>query len=734
MSNLLDDMLSSIIVSENGELLARKQILEFDGTFDLVELEDRIVIHGGGSSAPLDGDVTGAVNASRVEEISGDVVGDLDIHATRFLFDEQFEFIHATKRIFAGNASGSVVGHPGSLNVIDGGVQFIVRNVSANVTLDTTTKDMLVRVDASAGPVIVTLPPEATGRTLIFFTKGANTVSIRSGGVIESRIINGSASDYVVPFNNACVVVTMGAGGWLARSFSDAGVALPPLGGDVTGPGGANWITTISGDGGDPVTIAAETLLFANGTAGPLGRTTIYFSEDPDGGTDGAIEIKHGAKRVFFGHATYPEFGNQDSSSFLRGGLVLQPRSVISNVTLDTGGTKDTLAFVEGGGGALQVTLPPANQGRMVIVPFTPAIPSGSHVIKRSGLEQINGVGADYTIPGSNTAGGFTFCFSDGFGWFARTLKDAVAPASLLGDVIGTTTTNRVTTISGVSGTGLVAIPATELRFDSGASFVSQIAIGFAGALLLTHDAITVFDGHKDTPKVGAVTSIVSMQGGLKLSTKTTAVDVTLDVSTKESMVHVDASAAARNITLPAAAVGRTFIFMIRGSNTVVIKRAGADTINNVAGDYTVPLPNSCVIASSYTGGWYIRSFADSMGVTMGPGPGSATGSASKTFGFAYGANANANFDLTTATYAGLKTSIDAGKVVMVKAMTQCWYNWASALVTILSTATSASNPTQQGAPLFDGSESPERVPPGSTFLNILGGPVAGTLTVYLAE
>jgi hypothetical protein len=35
---------------------------------------------------------------------------------------------------------------------------------------------------------------------------------------------------------------------------------------------------------------------------------------------------------------------------------------------------------------------------------------------------------------------------------------------------------------------------------------------------------------------------------------------------------------------------------------------------------------------------------------------------------------------------------------------------------------------------MFDGSESPERAPFGTTWINILGGPVAGTLTVYIAE
>jgi hypothetical protein len=118
----------------------------------------------------------------------------------------------------------------------------------------------------------------------------------------------------------------------------------------------------------------------------------------------------------------------------------------------------------------------------------------------------------------------------------------------------------------------------------------------------------------------------------------------------------------------------------------------------------------------------------------MGPGPGSATASASKIFGFAFGANAAANVDLTTASYTGLKTAIDTGKMLVVKAGAQCLYNWGTGTVTISAAATAASNPQLQGAPMFDGSESPERAPFGTTWINILGGPVAGTLTVYIAE
>ncbi|HMI84878.1 MAG TPA: hypothetical protein VK550_12345 [Polyangiaceae bacterium] len=118
----------------------------------------------------------------------------------------------------------------------------------------------------------------------------------------------------------------------------------------------------------------------------------------------------------------------------------------------------------------------------------------------------------------------------------------------------------------------------------------------------------------------------------------------------------------------------------------------------------------------------------------LGPGPGSATASASKIFGFAFTANTVGNFDLTGVAYTGLKTAIDAGKLLMLKATAGCFYNWGTGNITIGAGSTAASSPATQGVPMFDGGESPERAPPGTTHMNILGGPVAGILCVYIAE
>ena len=120
--------------------------------------------------------------------------------------------------------------------------------------------------------------------------------------------------------------------------------------------------------------------------------------------------------------------------------------------------------------------------------------------------------------------------------------------------------------------------------------------------------------------------------------------------------------------------------------------------------------------------------------IPLGPGPGSNTPSASKIFGVAFTANQNVNANLASATYEGLKTAIDAGKAVMLKATAGCYYNWHTGPNSINAASTASSNPGTQGIPIFDGGESLERPPAGTTYLNILGGAVAGTLYVYLAE
>jgi ABC-type transporter Mla subunit MlaD len=118
----------------------------------------------------------------------------------------------------------------------------------------------------------------------------------------------------------------------------------------------------------------------------------------------------------------------------------------------------------------------------------------------------------------------------------------------------------------------------------------------------------------------------------------------------------------------------------------------------------------------------------------LGPGAGTATPSTSKIFNVSFTASAAQQVDIGGANYTGLKAAIDAGKLIMLKATASVWYHWGTAGVNVSTSAAAGNNPNLQAIPLFDGGESPERPPVGSTFLNLRGGSVDGFLCIYIAE
>jgi hypothetical protein len=731
------DLLLGAVVQDDGVEFPHRRAINFVGFLvsdDEANDRIRVASTGEGGALVLLGDVNGSPDNNRITSISGDAEDTtVSMFATRLHWDPDasagvpeisistalgengaLQIMHAGKRALLASGTAPELGNTTAINRMIGGVRLTTRAISSHITLDTTTKDSIAWISAALERQ-VTLPPASAGRVLLLPFVGATTPVLKRAG---SELINGVAGNYSMTGDaqgGLGIAVSDGTN-WVARTMRN----LAGLGGDVNGDIEANYITQISGAGGE-VLITASNLIFGGA------ELTVSPGEQ-------ALQVAHEGERVLYAHSVAPEFGTYYGLTKLIGGLRLTVRA-IDNGTIDELGNTDAIGWLDATSEGSGVVLPAATPGRFLLLPF---IGDNPQTLYRTGSELINGVASDYEMEG-DAAGGFGIAVSDGTNWVARVIRAPSALPDLIGDANGPLDGNYITTITGPGGGGgSVSVLAQELNFSGTATI--EMPSESDGALELRHLGTRVVlvhagGGSFSGPEFGATAGISMLRGGLRLATKTTAVDVTLDAATKESVVHVDASVAARNVTLPEAmGDGRIYIFIIKGSNTVTIKRFTGNTINGVAADYIVPLPNSCAIASCGSGGWFVRSFADSMGVTMGPGPGSATGSLSKTFGFSYAANANANFDLTIATYAGLKTAIDAGKVVMVKAMTQCWYNWAPGSIAILATATSTVSPTLQGAPLFDGSESPEKVPPGSTFLNILGGPVAGILTVYLAE
>lgn len=507
-----------------------------------------------------------------------------------------------------------------------------------------------------------------------------------------------------------------------------------PLFGDVRGSSLDNNIEFITGGKSSGlVSVLAEKFRFWNG-ATPSVVTAILQRNDVE---NDCLEILHTNKRALLAHWAHPTLGSTEAVNLLEGGVRFTTRAIsVLDTTLDVA-TKDMLIFVDATAGSRNITLPGMVMGRTFVFvtkgAFAVTIKPGGGIIESHALDSMNGVvGANYVVP---YAGACTIVTGIAGGWYARSFSDATVLAALNGDVKGAPGANRVEIISGDAVLTKVAVTASELTFAGpGSSVGAAIAVGFGEALIVTHGGQNVLVAHNTAPELGNTASVSRLHGGTRFDTKNIAADTTLDVSTKESVIYVDATAAARNITLPPILSGRTFVFMVTGAFPVTIKRAGANLINGLAADYVVPYANACVILTAVSTTWLARSFSDQQGVTMGPGQGSATASASKIFGFAFAASTNVNVDLTGASYTGLKTAIDAGKMLVVKAGSQCWYNWGTSSVTISAAATAASSPAAQGAPMFDGSESPERAPFGTTWMNILGGPVAGTLTVYIAE
>jgi hypothetical protein len=88
----------------------------------------------------------------------------------------------ATTRIAVAEA-GVTFGTSAQAHSFVGSVRWTVRQASANTTLDTTTTDLIVEVDATSVAPTITLPAITTGRWIIIkHAAGANTVSVQRAG------------------------------------------------------------------------------------------------------------------------------------------------------------------------------------------------------------------------------------------------------------------------------------------------------------------------------------------------------------------------------------------------------------------------------------------------------------------------------------------------------------------------------------------------------------------------
>lgn len=241
----LDELFGVLDVHSDGELVSDDvEILDFDSeSFDVsYDANDkRISISFAGSVNPtLAGDAVGAADANTIQQITGNGGGTVVVLADAFLWDEDvssgeaelsiaggetddgaIQLVLNGKRCFLANDVEPTMGHSTALNFLQGGVRFTTRTISSNVTLDTTTKDMIGIVDASAErEITLPSPTNRNGRCFLFFITGTSSVTIKRSG---SEQINGVAGNYVVPFDHAMVIVTTNGTNYFARSFSDTG-------------------------------------------------------------------------------------------------------------------------------------------------------------------------------------------------------------------------------------------------------------------------------------------------------------------------------------------------------------------------------------------------------------------------------------------------------------------------------------------------------------------------------
>lgn len=112
----------------------------------------------------------------------------------------------------AGPTSSSAATHS-----ILGAQKWTTRAVSGNITLDTTTTDMIALVDTTSSAITVTLPAHAAGRILIIKDAGYNAVTnnitvARAGG---TGTIDGVSSGYTINANGASItLVSDGSSAW----------------------------------------------------------------------------------------------------------------------------------------------------------------------------------------------------------------------------------------------------------------------------------------------------------------------------------------------------------------------------------------------------------------------------------------------------------------------------------------------------------------------------------------
>jgi hypothetical protein len=638
MGNLLDDLLrgsTGVTVAWDpvAEPFPTRPILRFDESFSVEDTGDEIKI-GIRFVGGLDGNVIGDTDENIVVAIDGDEDGANVIMRAQSLTwnvaelvitgEEALAIRHNDLEVFAGIASAPRLGNATSISELRGGQRFATRVVNTSVaTLDTTTTDMLVHVIADTERSI-TLPPASDGRTIIFLIAGGSTVTLKRAG---SDLINGSASNYIVPFADACVVLSSVGGNWLARSFADAagmggGSAEVPItrridtSAPLTGGGDFSADRTLGIDTSGLVstsrTITATPPLTGGGdlsanrsigidTSGLVPTTRTLTTSSPLTG-GGPLDVDRTLGIDPLGYVaptrtitvTSPLTGGGDLSAdrtigINTAGFVGVARLINTAAPLTGGGSLNsdlTLAVSGATAAALGVVQLAGNLGGTAAAPTVTGLKADTIPVQdasgtNKGVWSTVGLRiGDNTSPTEKleVAGNINLT-----GFIKLGTNPAASGQIRLPNNAAIVARNGANTVD-VQIAAVSASNVVTLGQSAQPSYSTDILCGSSGSIRLAPNGTTQINVGATVNTLGTGTIGNSLVGFQQWQTRTVAANHTIDTTTKDTVVFVDTTAAIRIITMPAASAGRIIIVKRKtGSNRVEINLSGGSKLDGIA-------------------------------------------------------------------------------------------------------------------------------------------------------
>ena len=185
-----------------------------------------------------------------------------------------------------------------------------------------------------------------------------------------------------------------------------------------------------------------------------------------------------------------------------------------------------------------------------------------------TGTISIGAAGTDYVAPGAITTSGLTQAT-------ARLLGRTTASSGAVEEIsVGSGLSLSAGTIIAAAGGAVAAGSDTQVQFNDGGT-----ALGGDGGLTYnkTTDALTV-GALVTVPKFSLTKEVV-----IPVTETTMSGNATLTAGTSNTYQFFDTNGSNRDVTLPTAATGLTYLIMNIGAQTITVKDAGASTVGTIA-------------------------------------------------------------------------------------------------------------------------------------------------------